>query len=148
MSPWTPETVSDLTRMWADGRTSSDIAIALKITRNAVMGKIRRLGLHRAPVGGPKKVRKKPGKVALGAHSGVSVPVEPVPSPPCLTDATLGVPLMQLASYHCREVIGKGPNGLAIFCGEPKVEHRIQYEYGSIRSAYCEYHSRINYKST
>lgn len=41
-SPWTPERVETLERMVADGWTSQKISDAIKLTRSAVMGKIKR----------------------------------------------------------------------------------------------------------
>jgi hypothetical protein len=56
--PWTQERIDQLKRMHADGSTASEIAAALgRVTRNAVIGKIHRLGLHRS-------VAKKPVAVA------------------------------------------------------------------------------------
>ena len=44
--PWTDERVDTLKRMWADGSSASTIAKALGgVTRNAVIGKVHRLGL-------------------------------------------------------------------------------------------------------
>ncbi len=43
---WTDERVETLTRMWADGASASQIAKELgQVTRNAVIGKVHRLGL-------------------------------------------------------------------------------------------------------
>ena len=42
---WTPERLSTLERLWRDGQTGGEIAKVLGVTRNAVMGRIHRLGL-------------------------------------------------------------------------------------------------------
>ena len=43
---WTDERVETLKRMWADGQSASQIAKELGgVTRNAVIGKVHRLGL-------------------------------------------------------------------------------------------------------
>lgn len=42
---WTDDRIDILRRMWAEGSASGDIARAIGKTRNAVMGKIDRLGL-------------------------------------------------------------------------------------------------------
>jgi hypothetical protein len=42
---WTIEHTELLRKMWAEGATSSEIAVALGVTRNAVIGRARRLGL-------------------------------------------------------------------------------------------------------
>ncbi|MCA8878756.1 MAG: GcrA cell cycle regulator [Rhodobacteraceae bacterium] len=51
---WTEERVETLKKMWADGQSASQIAKELGgVTRNAVIGKVHRLGLsNRAPESG------------------------------------------------------------------------------------------------
>lgn len=72
---WTDERVETLKRMWAEGQSASAIAKELGgVTRNAVIGKVHRLGLSNrnddaeaAPAPAPaveKKVGKKPPKPA------------------------------------------------------------------------------------
>jgi len=48
---WTTERVEELTRLWATGLSASEIGRKLGITKNAVVGKVRRLDLamRRAP---------------------------------------------------------------------------------------------------
>ena len=48
---WTPERVKKLTKLWATGLSASEIGRRLGITKNAVVGKVRRLDLamRRAP---------------------------------------------------------------------------------------------------
>ncbi len=55
---WTDERVETLKRMWAEGQSASQIAKELGgVTRNAVIGKVHRLGLsNRGPGGGPDEV--------------------------------------------------------------------------------------------
>ena len=46
---WTDERVSRLAKLWADGLSASQIAAELGgMTRNAVIGKVHRLGLSRS----------------------------------------------------------------------------------------------------
>jgi len=50
---WTDERVETLKRMWADGQSASQIAKELGgVTRNAVIGKVHRLGLSNRVAGG------------------------------------------------------------------------------------------------
>lgn len=42
---WTPERVEELTKLWATGLSASEIGRKLGITKNAVVGKVRRLDL-------------------------------------------------------------------------------------------------------
>lgn len=45
MSGWTDEAIDRLKRLWAAGRSGSDIAEELGFSRSAILGKIHRLGL-------------------------------------------------------------------------------------------------------
>jgi GcrA cell cycle regulator len=50
---WTDERVETLKRMWAEGASASQIAKELgQVTRNAVIGKVHRLGLSNRVVPG------------------------------------------------------------------------------------------------
>lgn len=44
---WSPQSIADLRRHWADGKTATDIAKAMGLTRSMVLAKARRLGLNR-----------------------------------------------------------------------------------------------------
>jgi GcrA cell cycle regulator len=49
-SQWTPEREHTLTTMWMSGSSGSEIALVLRVSRNAVIGKVRRLKLaYRTP---------------------------------------------------------------------------------------------------
>ena len=55
---WTDERVELLKKLWADGLSASQIAGELGgITRNAVIGKVHRLGLSAAPSRRPPRRR-------------------------------------------------------------------------------------------
>jgi len=59
---WTDERVESLKKMWGDGLSASQIAAELGgITRNAVIGKVHRLGLSgraKSPSSGASRPRK------------------------------------------------------------------------------------------
>ncbi|MBV6632682.1 MAG: global cell cycle regulator GcrA-like protein [Alphaproteobacteria bacterium] len=59
---WTDERVDVLRQLWDEGKTASQIASVLGITRNAVIGKAHRIGVSRRP--SPIK-RRKPGATIL-----------------------------------------------------------------------------------
>lgn len=44
-TPWTDEQVAELTQLWATGLSSQEIANRMGVTKNAVVGKARRLNL-------------------------------------------------------------------------------------------------------
>lgn len=55
---WTAERVEILTDLWMQGITAAEISKRLgNTTRNAVIGKVNRLGLSNIPRGNPKKVK-------------------------------------------------------------------------------------------
>lgn len=59
-SEWTAEKVSNLRKLWLSGVKTSEVARALKMSRNAVIGKLRRIGLGNlrgSPIKGAKPAR-------------------------------------------------------------------------------------------
>jgi len=42
---WTAQQVADLKRLWRAGKSATEIALALGVTRGAITGKLDRLGL-------------------------------------------------------------------------------------------------------
>lgn len=69
---WTDERVETLKKMWAEGQSASQIAKELGgVTRNAVIGKVHRLGLSNRVGGG----------VVEGEEPEVAAPVTPRPEP-------------------------------------------------------------------
>jgi len=60
---WTEERVETLKRMWGEGQSASQIAKELGgVTRNAVIGKVHRLGLSNRAGGGSQAASKTPAK--------------------------------------------------------------------------------------
>jgi len=51
---WTPERIDHLTRLWETGVTTAEIGRQIGVTKNAVIGKVHRLGLV------PRIVTQKP----------------------------------------------------------------------------------------
>lgn len=73
---WTDERVETLKRMWAEGQSASQIAKELGgVTRNAVIGKVHRLGLSNR-VGG-----KDEGEADAPAPAATTARAEPKPAP-------------------------------------------------------------------
>ena len=60
---WTEERVSELKKLWAEGHSASQIAKRLgSVTRNAVIGKVHRLGLSGRAT--PSRPVKRPPRLA------------------------------------------------------------------------------------
>ncbi len=73
---WTDERVETLKRMWAEGQSASQIAKELGgVTRNAVIGKVHRLGLSNRVAGGKEEDDDMP------AAPAASVKADPRPEP-------------------------------------------------------------------
>lgn len=73
---WTPEAVEALAEMWKAGATSSQIAACLRRTRNAVTGKVQRMGLR-----GPNSRKTGPRKLVLKPRAAVILPALSSPPP-------------------------------------------------------------------
>src|SRR5436190_24134313 len=51
---WTPERIEALTRLWEEGVTTAEIGRRIGVTKNAVIGKVHRIGLT------PRVITQKP----------------------------------------------------------------------------------------
>ena len=110
--------------------SARQIADMLGTTRNAVIGRAKRLGLrslknttapHRPKrIKGEKKIR--------------TAPVREFESPP-MPVAPLNIPFIDLERHHCREVVGTGDYNLSLSCGHPRIED----------SSYCRFHHSLNH---
>lgn len=85
---WTDERVETLKKMWGEGQSASQIAKELGgVTRNAVIGKVHRLGLsNRAGTGASKadakpKAPKAEAKPKAAPKAAAPKPAAPIPEP-------------------------------------------------------------------
>jgi len=84
---WTDDRVATLTKMWGEGQSASQIAKELGgVTRNAVIGKVHRLGLSNRATGGTKPAAKgkaaaSPAPRAKPAAKAKAAPAAPVAAP-------------------------------------------------------------------
>ncbi len=139
---WSPLQIETLTTMWRNGSSCIEIARALKegITRNAVIGKITRLGLqkkatpraHRERSSLPKPKARAP-IFAFPRPVAVEIkrdrrPLRSEPLTPTPTTNTLGVGLRQ-----CRWPIGDPRSDDYGVCGRPA------------EGPYCPAHAKIAY---
>lgn len=152
---WTDERVARLTKLWADGLSASQIAAELGgITRNAVIGKVHRLGLSgraKAPsssVPRPRKPRtpaqfSRPRPTTRGntavAHALAYLEAEPEPEPE-LFDNIIPIgqrcSILQLTEATCHWPIGDPSAADFFFCGGKTA--------GSL--PYCVHHARMAYQ--
>ena len=123
----TEEAVNLLKSDQLKGSSASQIAAKLiGATRNAVIGKIQRLGIQRHR---PAKARPLPRFRPPPEHPAVTLApaaVEAQPKP---------IPLLQLEFHHCRWPLGEEPRTM-LFCGATRREG----------SSYCDAHFRQSYR--
>lgn len=142
-STWTDERVETLTQLWRDGASASQIARDLGgVTRNAVIGKVHRLGLmgrstpstpgaRRAKPKGEQRLRRAPvvaGTPLRALPPGVAV----APSPETGTASIVSVGYGQ-----CRWPIGDPVDEGFCLCGR-----------AATRGAYCAPHGAVAYRPT
>jgi GcrA cell cycle regulator len=123
---WTDTRVALLKKLWPTGISCAQIAAQLGgVTRNAVIGKVTRLGLERrwlAPRSArkPKQPRKTIAKIANTRIINVS---PPIPLPPVQSDVDIPAAqrrtLAQLTNSTCRWPIGMPGTPGFFFCGAP-----------------------------
>lgn len=141
MSPsnWTDDRVETLTQLWKDGASASQIARALGgVTRNAVIGKIHRLGLSgRRPPSAPGARRAKTNVERRLRRSPVVV-APPAPAR-VLADApreTGAASIVSVRYGQCRWPIGDPLGDGFRLCGR-----------GVARGAYCAAHGAVAYRA-
>jgi GcrA cell cycle regulator len=135
---WTEENVARLKQMWKDGESCSTIARVLQqgITRNAVIGKVHRLGLGSRPTPSrPRTVPKfKRPAVRQTANAAPKLSIVPLPPSPPVPATALRLTLMQLTDQTCKCPLGDPREPDFAFCGLPVKQG----------SRYCaEHHSRF-----
>ena len=146
---WTDERVELLKKLWTEGLSASQIAAELGgITRNAVIGKVHRLGLSgraKSPSSAAPRPRKPraPGMMRLSRPSMrgntalapmYEADIEPEPE---LIENIIPIgqrcSLLELNDSKCRWPIGDPGSAEFFFCGGTPVEGL----------PYCNYHSRV-----
>jgi len=144
---WTDERINTLKRLWARGESASLIAATLgSVTRNAIIGKVHRLGLSgRATMSRDNKSRRQararrkdprpvqPTKTRAAVASLFSTP-DPLP-PQQVTDVAR-VSLVDIGDHQCRWGVGDPKHANFGFCGADKVPGL----------PYCSHHARRAYE--
>jgi GcrA cell cycle regulator len=161
---WTDERVELLKKLWNDGLSASQIAGELgSVTRNAVIGKVHRLGLSgraKTPAAAgstPRSPTRKPaprppshpmagqagmtrGANALAPQFAPQVEAEAEPEPVLSEDVVVPfserVTIMDLREYMCRWPMGDPTKPEFRFCGAR----------ANTGMPYCAHHARIAYQ--
>ncbi len=157
---WTEERVALLRRLWEDGQSASKIAAQLGgVTRNAVIGKVHRLGLagrvksgEDAPIVAMKPAEaEKPSIAAATSEPALVVSHRPAPEFPQAatpTPATASTPdtaaiavsqrvtIMDLRESMCRWPLGDPTTPEFRFCGGRSITGL----------PYCTHHAEIAYQ--
>lgn len=145
---WTDERVESLKKLWQDGLSASQIAKQLGgVTRNAVIGKVHRLGLSgRAAPSKPARPAFKAPRPQRPAATAPSAPrriAEPVvaeaaqtPAPARYVDEEPGsATVLTLGAHMCKWPIGDPSSDGFTFCGRRASE-----------GPYCVEHARVAYQ--
>ena len=165
---WTDERVELLRKLWLDGLSASRIAAELAggVTRNAVIGKVHRLGLSgriKAP-SSPVNTRSRPAKplgtdrsgvpglpqraVAMPMIGNVALAIQDRPAALPLVrrsyddnvvNMTENVTIMELRESMCRWPVGDPSSAEFRYCGG-------KAPIGE--GPYCKHHSRMAYQPT
>ena len=144
---WTDERVELLRKLWLDGHSASQIAKQLgEVTRNAVIGKVHRLGLSgRATPSQPTRPAFKPPRPPRPAVAAAPVQRRPVevrpapvpPTPPVVYVEERGTAtVLTLGAHMCKWPIGDPASDEFTFCGR---------RAGS-EGPYCVEHARVAYQ--
>ena len=156
---WTEERVELLKKYWAEGLSASQIANELGgVTRNAVIGKVHRLGLAarakstrtntapraRKPRSAPRETTAKPrvvGNTALRVETVAVAEQAPERAPLRVVHQEIYIPpeerasILTLTETRCRWPVGDPTNADFYFCGktcdagDPYCEHHAQVAF-------------------
>jgi GcrA cell cycle regulator len=142
---WTDERVELLKKLWQDGLSASQIAKQLGgVTRNAVIGKVHRLGLSgRATPSKPARPTFKaprPARPVTSAPSAprrLSEPAMTAHAPPVryVDEAPGTATVLTLGAHMCKWPIGDPAQDNFTFCGRRSGE-----------GPYCNEHSQVAYQ--
>jgi GcrA cell cycle regulator len=138
---WNEERVELLKKLWSDGLTASQVSrrMACGVSRNAVIGKVHRLGLElrgpskpRVRKVNPRKIKSQP-PIKPSKLAAVFKKSDPSPLPPEGVIPPTAKALMSLEAGDCRYPYGTGPY---LFCA-CKAAPGLPY---------CEAHARVAYQ--
>ncbi len=141
---WTDERVELLKKLWQDGLSASQIAKQLGgVTRNAVLGKVHRLGLSgRAAPSKPQRTvfkaprAPRPAAAAPSLPRRIAEPAQAAPPPARYVDEAPGTAtVLTLGAHMCKWPIGDPALDNFTFCGRRTDE-----------GPYCHEHAQVAYQ--
>lgn len=133
---WSPDRIALLRRLWLeDGLSASEIAPRLGVSRNAVLGKVHRLGLsnrrpRQAPPPRPRCPQRRRSKPPVTSKR----TLQPATSGWDAPSVGLAARVEDLTPCACRWPIGDPRAPAFGFCGRP-----------AAAAPYCEAHRRVAY---
>jgi GcrA cell cycle regulator len=148
---WTDERVETLKKLWLDGLSASQIAKQLGggLTRNAVIGKVHRLGLsgratpsqpHRPVFKTPRPPRPVTPSIPTPRRSvDLQLRAEPLATPSLpvvLIEETGSATVLTLGAHMCKWPIGDPATDDFTFCGRR----------AGAEGPYCVEHARVAYQ--
>ena len=157
---WTDERVELLRQLWLDGKSASQISAQLGhgLTRNAVIGKVHRLGLagrakspsstvstprpapapraapRAAPSGAPRTAIR--GNTALALSPEPMIETRPVFLEDVVVPMSLRVTIVELKEAMCRWPLGDPSSSEFRYCGSPSTG----------AGPYCTHHGKLAYQ--
>lgn len=146
---WTDDVVEELKKMWDRGMTTGQIAKALNVTKNSIIGKVHRLCLTARPSPIKKVSSKSESKPSpnikrskavkdtkIDKAEGKSLSQEsPLDLSASLPVEETNIPLVKLDNHTCRWPLGDPRDDDFCFCGK-----RVK-----TGQTYCEEHAAIAY---
>lgn len=132
---WTPERIKILIGLWEEGLPTSEIGRRLGVTKNAVVGKVHRLGLKKraSPIrqtAAPGTVQPKKAKPSSAPRAQAEAPMNAKPAARTPMPTGDVVKLEELTSTMCCWPEGEPGTPEFHFCGQPSVPEK----------PYCEEH--------
>jgi GcrA cell cycle regulator len=154
---WTEDRVGALKKLWLEGQSASQIAKQLGggVTRNAVIGKVHRLGLsgratpsqpartttfrpartRTTPPAQPSAPRRLEAGRTEAAQPAAPRPAVAAPSLPAVAEMPGTATVMTLGAHMCKWPIGDPSSSEFSFCGRRASE-----------GVYCQEHARVAYQ--
>jgi len=149
---WNRERTAKARALWEAGEKAKDIASLLGCTKNAVVGKMFRMGIlaPAKPVGRKRWKRSLAPKARAVRSTPFRAPAQAAQKVHGITfkDRSLpvvptGITIDGLGFNTCKAVIGRGPDGLIRYCGDHTaiiVTHGVERH-----KSFCESHCLLYY---